>query len=847
MGSRGVLLIERIRRWLSDHPRLTLAGYWAALIVVTHWPRLDVTAGHNDLFGGIVQVDKLIHAAAFGLLAWLLIRAELAGRDARRAANVAAALAVGLAYVLLDEFTQRWFQRQLSWGDVVGGAVGVASAAVLALSPRRVKVNGPRTWRTVLARVLWIATAPTLAFLAAAPTADRVIGPLIRYITEPQRGMDKQLHFWLSLGLTWLLAAGAPAGRSRPRLGAALTILVMAASAPVIELVQRETGRGFEVADVLAHQAGVLAALIGWAATLIAWGWLRPAETASAGAESTATPAEAGHARRGFVGHAVLVSALTFLSRITGLVRDAALAAVFGLGPVADAFSIGFLVPNLFRRLFGEGALSAAFIPHYTDLLKNDRDAARSFATLCLTLLTVLLCGLTVVGEAALWLALRHEGWSDATRLALELTMVMLPYMPLICLVALIGGVLQVHERFGPPATAPVVLNLVMIAATLWAAWGGTETAGNGSASVARVVAGGVVLAGVVQLIWQAVELLRVGPLRFRFGGAGVREAFRGTMTMLLPMLVGLAVFQINAFMDSGIAFALSAKPDGPAGFTLFGRAVAFPMDAGAVAALQWAQRLYQFPLGVFGIAIATAIFPALASAAATRHAAEPQASHGDEFGRILRQGLRLTVFIGLPASVGIIVLRLPLARVVYERGAFTFEDAQRVATILAGYSASIWAYSMTHVLTRGFYALKDSTTPLRVSLVMVGFNLVLNVVLIWPLGAAGLAWSTAISAVGQVALLLLAIRRRVPRPIDGYVLSGWARTAGLSVLMGAVLWPLLWLYDPHALGPFEQALLLGGLVLLGAAIFFAGAWFTGAEELSWLRRRGRGRGIPYD
>lgn len=540
-----------------------------------------------------------------------------------------------------------------------------------------------------------------------------------------------------------------------------------------------------------------------------------------------------------FVGHAVLVSALTLVSRFTGLVRDAILAAALGLTGVADAFFIGFLVPNLFRRLFGEGALTAAFIPQYTELLERDPQLARRFASATIAGLTVLLVGITLIVELVLWRL--AEGIEDGSKsgLAVMYTRIMLPYMPLVCLVAMIGGVLQVHKRFGPPAAAPVLLNLVMVAAVLIPTSMLADT--DDPQRTATWLAFSVLVAGVGQLIWQLVVMARAIGLTGRFMGIG--PSMKKMLYMMGPMVIGLAVFQINSLMDSLIAFFLAPGELFGESIQWMGHAVAMPLQRGDVAALQWSQRLYQFPLGVFGIAIATAIFPALSAAAARvtgeGRGAKPQAA-SEEFAKILRQGLRLTLFIGLPASVGLILTRVPLARVVYERGAFGMEDSLRVAAILAGYSAAVWAYSMTHTITRAFYALQDATTPLKVSVGMVTLNLALNLTLIWPLGAAGLAWSTAISAAGQVVLLLWLIRRRVPGPIDGGVLRSWARTGLATLLMAGALAPVPMFVDIASLSKLAAAGVLAGMVAGGMAVVLAVAWFSGAEELHWLRRRRR-------
>lgn len=558
----------------------------------------------------------------------------------------------------------------------------------------------------------------------------------------------------------------------------------------------------------------------------------------------------------GFFASARLVSLLTLLSRISGLVRDAVLAAVLGMAAVADAFFLAFLVPNLFRRLFGEGALSAAFIPKYSKLLEEDPARAARLASLCFWLLAAFLLVVTVIGEGLLFGFSRLGDWDEQTLWAVKLAMIMLPYMPLICLVALVGGMLQVHGRFGSTGSAPVILNVVMIAG---AAWGSMQTVGEPDMRTVVPIAISVLAAGMLQLAWQVVSVLGVERLRFSFAGVG--QEFRAMLIMMVPMVLGLAVFQINAFFDGLLAFALSPKGDRDT-IELFGYVVACPVREGSVAALQWAQRLYQFPLGVFGIAIATAVFPALARAAfgggseglGRGDAAESGNTKGgmimrapEGFAVILRQGLRLTVFIGFPASVGLMVVSLPLCRAVYERGRFGLEDAMHVASILVGYAAAIWAYSMMHVLTRAFYALHDSRTPLRISLICVGFNLCCNLVLIWPLGAAGLAWSTAITAVLQVVLLLRAIGGRVDRVATADVWRSWGSTVGMSLVMGMLILPWTLVFPPEALGRGESALLLAGMVLVGGAAFIGMARAMGRPEPAWMLERRSRRGQVVD
>lgn len=539
----------------------------------------------------------------------------------------------------------------------------------------------------------------------------------------------------------------------------------------------------------------------------------------------------------GFVAHAMVVGAMTFISRLLGLARDAVLAACFGMTAVTDAFWVAFIIPNLFRRLFGEGAMTAAFVPTYTELLKKDPVVARRLTWLCVSVLLVLLGLIVLVGELVLATALELKPWSTDTRLAIHLTQVMLPYMPMICVAALVGGVLQVHGRFGPPAFAPVLLNVVMIAVTLLVTVGGSSQADPRRAIT--IVAWAVVASGLLQMLWQFWGTVRHESPTFQ--AAGAWAPLKSIMWVMLPMVFALAVFQLNTLADSLVAWSLSPKEGGPEKLRLLGWELAYPIAPGAVTAMGFAQRIYQFPLGVFGIALATAIFPAFAKAAPHRNQpASPENPDGqpDLFREILQHGLRLTVFVGLPASVGLILIRLPLSRVIFERHQFGIDDSARVATILAGYASGIWAYSMTHVLTRAFHAVKDSRTPLRASMAMLVLNVSLNLSLVWWVGVAALAWATAIGAVGQSLMLLRMVRRYVRKPVDAAVWRSWTQSAMLSALMAVVLGPITYLYDPMTLTRGQVAIELAVMVSLGVLIVWGGAKLLKAQELDWLWNR---------
>jgi putative peptidoglycan lipid II flippase len=462
--------------------------------------------------------------------------------------------------------------------------------------------------------------------------------------------------------------------------------------------------------------------------------------------------------------HARTFTLLTLLSRAFGLLRESVQYAVFGMGPVMDIFGLAFQIPNLFRRLFGEGALTASFVPVYARLDRDDPAAAKRFAGLLLSLLAVFLAGLTLLGE--LLLATWSTGAGDPS-LTLRLTAVMLPYMPMVCVVAVMGAILGVHGRFGPAAFSPVLLNLGIIGASLlaWAVPGGGEASAR---SRIGWVAMGVLLAGVAQLAWMARGLRGMG-LRPSFRAGRERAPLLETLRAGLPMLVGLGVFQLNVLMDSFIASYASVRGPTILGFE-------YPLQPGSNAVMNAATRLYEFPLGVFGISVATVIFPLLSRQAADRHA----------FMHSLHRGLRLVAFIGVPASVGLMLVAGPLVSTVLQFGQVTAEDAQRVAQVLMAFAPAVAAYSGNQLLTRAFYALDDRMTPLRIGTAMVGLNLVLNVTLIWtPLNLTGLAWSTTICAFLQLVLLSRRLQDRMGSLVDGVVWKSLAKTMLATAVMG--------------------------------------------------------------
>ena len=435
-----------------------------------------------------------------------------------------------------------------------------------------------------------------------------------------------------------------------------------------------------------------------------------------------------------------VVSLCTLLSRVLGLIRDMGMAALFGLSPIADHFVVAFSIPNLARRLFGEGALSASFLPVLTrELKQSGRESVWKLASAVFTLLTVALTFLVLIGELGIWGA--QTLWTEAAdaRILLNLTAVMLPYLIVICLAAQVSAVLHVLGHFTLPALVPVVLNVCWIG-SLWliAPRFSADPLGQ-----ANVIAATILIAGLLQVCMQWPVLRRFG---FRYT-ADWRSAWPKVSEILramLPVMFGLSTTLFNTLADRLIAWGFARFLEHP------------PLTEGTAAALYYGQRLYQFPLGVFGVALGTVLFPRLA-----RHAAENRL---DLLRQDLTLGLRLVIAIGLPASVGLVLLSHPLARTLFEYGEFSAEDTIRTAGLIAAYGIGVWAFCGQLILYRAFYALDDRRTPLMIGLLSVAVNLTLNLTLIWPLGGRGLAYGTSLSAMLQVALLLWTIQFRCGR-----------------------------------------------------------------------------------
>ncbi len=533
-------------------------------------------------------------------------------------------------------------------------------------------------------------------------------------------------------------------------------------------------------------------------------------------------PPEAGTTTGSLLSSARAASLGTLVSRMLGLVRDVLTAATIGAGLFWDAFVIAFQVPNLFRRLFGEGALSSAFVAvHSEHLARGDRAAAERTANLVGTGLVLLLAGVVAAGLVAL-LALpvdRLAAGESREKLALivSLSAVMFPYLLLVCFTAFLMAVLNSFGRFGVAALTPAPLNVL---------WIGVLVAGMvlgwPERTLVFTLAGAVLVAGVAQVA-MLVPSLRAAGVRirpdFRLRDPELRQVF----ALMLPVVLGLAPTQLNVLVDQYIAEA-------------------FIPGHGANAVLYYGNRLMQFPLAIIGIAMGTAAFPLLARLAAL--------DRRNAMAGVTNLSLRVSFFVAVPAAVGLFAVAEPLVRLLFERGAFGAEATRETARVLGAFAVGVPGFCALQIVTRAHYALRDTATPVRVGLAAVLLNLGLNFALVGPLGAAGLALSTSVAAIANFSALAFLLRRKVGR-IGGRLLArSVARTAAVALLMGAVC-GLLAAGAGALLGTATLAARLASVfvpVAAGVAFFALAARFLRLpeakdilESFSGRKRRGAG------
>jgi putative peptidoglycan lipid II flippase len=541
---------------------------------------------------------------------------------------------------------------------------------------------------------------------------------------------------------------------------------------------------------------------------------------------------------RQFVAHAWLIGSITFVSRILGMIREIVAAHFFGAGAVWSAFQYAFTIPNLFRKLLGEGALSASFIPLYAQSLKHASiDESRNFAVASVNLQASILLGLTILGEGVLLIIAWTIDLRPASLLAVKLTAIMLPYVMLVCGTAFLSGILQAHSRFAAAAATSIVSNLFMIVAIGSVAVLYDLRTDEGQERAVYWISIAVLLAGVAQLVMLVPSLYAVG-FRFRLMAHFWTPAVRKMLVLSVPVALGAGVLQLGVLLDRQISFMLS-QSEGATHFTLLGYTLAYPMEEGALARLNWAQFLYQFPLGVFAIALATAIFPKLSSDVNPQTLRSHRVEVPDEFKRVLRRGLEAAIFIGLPASIGMIVVRYPAVQLLFQSGRFTYSDAQWTALSTAIYSSAIWAFSIQQILNRAYYSIHDTRTPFIWAILNLVINLVVELPLVFTrLGESGMAVGTLVSFAVQSAVMLWLLNRRVGGIGLRESAPRIAKMLGASLVMLGACTALQYtpIY-PEGQSKSIWAMQLALLIGTGAVTYFGMCAVLGINVLRQIRR----------
>jgi len=500
------------------------------------------------------------------------------------------------------------------------------------------------------------------------------------------------------------------------------------------------------------------------------------------------------------------VSAMTLLSRITGLARESLKAVAFGAGLQMDAFEAAFRLPNILRRLFAEGAFSQAFVPILAECQRRDGDAAtRELVSKVAGLLALALVAVSVLGVlAAPWLVYLLASGFARTPGKVELTAamirVMFPYILFISLVSLAGGVLNVHRRFGIPAFTPVLLNVSIIGAAIFLAPHVDPPI--------MALAWGVAVGGVAQLALQIYPLARLGMLsrpRLDWRDANVRRV----ISAMGPALLGVSAAQISILINTQLAALLGN---------------------GRISWITYADRLMEFPSALLGVALGTVLLPSLARHHHDRNPAQ--------YRELLDWGLRMTFLLALPAALALAVLAAPVIATLYQYGRFTADDVWQTRAALLGYSVGLLGLITVKILAPGFYARQDMRTPVRTAFASLIVAQVFAIALMFRIGHAGLTLATSIGATINALLLYRALRRGgIYAPLEG-----WGRFLGrlaiaLAVL-GVVLWwtagpDELWLHARFA----AKASHLARVIAAGALSYFAALWLLGFRFSDFNRR----------
>ncbi len=500
-----------------------------------------------------------------------------------------------------------------------------------------------------------------------------------------------------------------------------------------------------------------------------------------------------------------IVSAMTLISRISGLVRDVVMASVLGSSGVADAFFVAFKIPNFLRRIFGEGAFASAFVPVFSELSERNTQEAKEFVNATAGILALITFALTLLGMtyAPLIVSLYAPGYkSDPVQMAytVDALRFMFPYLFCISLVAMSGGILNTMNRFAVPAVTPVLLNICLILA-MWLLVPVIDSA-------ARALAIGVLIAGVVQLLFQLPSLYKEGYLpkpSLNFVSPGVKKVF----SLMVPAIFSVSVAQINTFVNTVFLSGLIT---------------------GSVSWLYYSDRLMEFPVGVFGIALASVVLPSLSK--------ENVSGTAQSFSQMMDWALRWVVLIALPATFALYLLATPLLSTIFQRNAFTPHDVEMATLSLEAFAVGVCGFIFVKVLAPGFFAQQDTKTPMRIAMVAVLVNIILSVLLVGPLQHTGLALAVSIAAWVNASLLFaMLLVRGIYIPQSGWLWFLLRVAISVGVMCAALIYlneaPNIW----HDWSLLSRALRLCMLVAVGGISYFACLFVLGIRPQQLLLR----------
>jgi putative peptidoglycan lipid II flippase len=503
---------------------------------------------------------------------------------------------------------------------------------------------------------------------------------------------------------------------------------------------------------------------------------------------------------------ASIISVITIVSRILGYIRDQRLTLLLGTTGIADSFVLAYRIPNVLRRLVGEGSMTASFIPVFTDYMRNrSREDTWKFANRLFWTFSFVLAALTVLGLIFSPLAVRMFSMFGKNQVQVEavyLNRLMFPYILFIGMSALAMAILNCFHVFGLPAATPILLNISFIVFSTALVW-------KHFSSPAAALAVGILVGGILQFFLQVPQLVRRG-MSFEFGVSFSDPGVRRVARLMIPGFLGMGIAQINLLVD-----------------TIFANAKIMP--EGSLVSLYVADRVTELVLGGYAIAIATAILPMMAH----------QASAGDHEGmkKTLGFALRIVSFITIPAAVGLVILREPIVQVLFQHGRFVAESTRLTARALLYYSIGLPAFASVKLIVPAFYSTQDTRTPVRVAVITLFVNIVLNAIFLFyffpKLRNGGPALASALAAYFNVLVLFVVFRLRFGRLGTREILASMGKIAVCSAAMGAVCWTALRYSRFDTIDHFATRLVVFVAMIAGATLTYLGlAWVLRCDEI---------------